>query len=340
MASQLSSGAPTYGLMYELYVIAAVVVGGTSLSGGSGRIFGTLIGAFIFLFITAVRSQRIVRHRMFVVLILTFFSLLFWAFFEQAGSSVNNFTDRNVDRVSEARYLTDTDVGKTIKFRIPPAMDDEVSSTSTRGPSMGSIADTGSPSLLTSPGAQQSLVALCNELEISPAFIPALKDWLDDNLEPEYPDGAEDDYYTRLEQPYRTANRLMVDVSELRLLKGMDAEKFSALKPFITALPESTGINLNTVSEQVFNSLGLELNYQAVVDARDEDAFADLQDFEQRMSIALEEDQKKYLAVATDYFLADGQVTINDKTVYIKSLIERDGKGQTHVLSRNLGDIL
>jgi ribose transport system permease protein len=33
--------------MYELYVIAAVVVGGTSLSGGEGRVFGTLIGAFI-----------------------------------------------------------------------------------------------------------------------------------------------------------------------------------------------------------------------------------------------------------------------------------------------------
>jgi ribose transport system permease protein len=47
MASQLKSGAPTYGLTYELYVIAAVVVGGTSLSGGEGKILGTLIGAFI-----------------------------------------------------------------------------------------------------------------------------------------------------------------------------------------------------------------------------------------------------------------------------------------------------
>lgn len=46
-ASQLKSGSPTYGLMYELYVIAAVVVGGTSLSGGEGKILGTLIGAFI-----------------------------------------------------------------------------------------------------------------------------------------------------------------------------------------------------------------------------------------------------------------------------------------------------
>jgi ribose transport system permease protein len=46
-ASQLKSGSPTYGLMYEMYVIAAVVVGGTSLSGGQGKVFGTLIGALI-----------------------------------------------------------------------------------------------------------------------------------------------------------------------------------------------------------------------------------------------------------------------------------------------------
>ena len=47
MASQLKSGAPTYGQMYELYIIAAVVVGGTSLAGGEGKVLGTLIGAFI-----------------------------------------------------------------------------------------------------------------------------------------------------------------------------------------------------------------------------------------------------------------------------------------------------
>lgn len=47
LASQLKSSSPTYGQAYELYVIAAVVVGGTSLSGGEGRILGTLIGALI-----------------------------------------------------------------------------------------------------------------------------------------------------------------------------------------------------------------------------------------------------------------------------------------------------
>ena len=46
-ASQLNTGTPNMGIMYELYVIAAVVVGGTSLAGGSGKILGTLIGVFV-----------------------------------------------------------------------------------------------------------------------------------------------------------------------------------------------------------------------------------------------------------------------------------------------------
>ncbi|MDF1753612.1 MAG: ABC transporter permease [Verrucomicrobiales bacterium] len=46
-ASQIKVGTPNIGVMFELYVIAAVVVGGTSLSGGSGRVIGTLIGALI-----------------------------------------------------------------------------------------------------------------------------------------------------------------------------------------------------------------------------------------------------------------------------------------------------
>lgn len=47
VTSRLSSAQPTAGMGYELDAIAAVVVGGTSLMGGKGRIMGTLIGALI-----------------------------------------------------------------------------------------------------------------------------------------------------------------------------------------------------------------------------------------------------------------------------------------------------
>jgi ribose transport system permease protein len=46
-ASLHVTGDPKSGTLVELQVIAAVVVGGTSLAGGQGRIFGTLVGALI-----------------------------------------------------------------------------------------------------------------------------------------------------------------------------------------------------------------------------------------------------------------------------------------------------
>lgn len=47
ITSRLNSAQPTAGQAYEMDAIAAVVLGGTSLSGGRGRIFGTLVGALI-----------------------------------------------------------------------------------------------------------------------------------------------------------------------------------------------------------------------------------------------------------------------------------------------------
>jgi ribose transport system permease protein len=46
-SSRLMTGQPTAGQGYELQVIAAVVIGGGSLTGGEGSVVGTLIGAFI-----------------------------------------------------------------------------------------------------------------------------------------------------------------------------------------------------------------------------------------------------------------------------------------------------
>ena len=70
-----------------------------------------------YLVLQTFRLEKVPRERMFVVLILTFFSLLFWAFFEQGGSSLNNFADRNVDRVAELRQIEPAEVGTTIRLQ-------------------------------------------------------------------------------------------------------------------------------------------------------------------------------------------------------------------------------
>jgi len=96
--------------------ILAVVLKETSRPAGLVLILAGL-GAFVYLGIETIRLDHVPRQRMYVVLILTFFSMLFWAFFEQAGSSVNNFTDRNVDRVFEQQSVSADQVGKTIQIQ-------------------------------------------------------------------------------------------------------------------------------------------------------------------------------------------------------------------------------
>jgi POT family proton-dependent oligopeptide transporter len=79
-------------------------------------IFG--LGALGYLLFEAVRSVKVERERLFAVLVMMFFSMLFWAFFEQAGSSINNFTDRNVDRVIEDHRISAADVGKPVDLTV------------------------------------------------------------------------------------------------------------------------------------------------------------------------------------------------------------------------------
>ena len=104
-----------------------------SSKGGAGEIAGvflsevskpaglvlTVLGVFAFGYLIreTFRLDKIPRERMMAALTLIFFQMLFFAFFEQAGSSVNNFTDRNVDRVTEDSAVTDDMVGQTITLQ-------------------------------------------------------------------------------------------------------------------------------------------------------------------------------------------------------------------------------
>jgi len=86
-------------------------VAGYALMIGGGAALGYLIYA-------TAKSPKIERERLQVVLILMFFTMLFWAFFEQAGSSINLFTDRNVNRVFPTETVTEDMVGKTIPVEV------------------------------------------------------------------------------------------------------------------------------------------------------------------------------------------------------------------------------
>jgi general secretion pathway protein K len=182
---------------------------------------------------------------------------------------------------------------------------------------------------------EDRLRALCNNLDLSPVFISALKDWIDADPDVVDADGAEDDYYTNLDPPYRSANRMMTDISELLLIKGMDTEIYNKLKPFITVLPASANLNINTIPAEIYQVLDSNLDPDKFISERETEPFTSLEDYNKRMNHVL---PNVGLSVTTEYFLASGQITLGTKTLFVNTLIHRDNRGATRILSRKLGE--
>lgn len=76
----------------------------------------------------------------------------------------------------------------------------------------------------------------------------SIADWIDSDDAPA-PNGAEDDSYQGQRVPYRTAGRLIGDVSEIRAVRGMTPQFYERMRPWLCALPgaDLSPINLNTL---------------------------------------------------------------------------------------------
>ena len=79
-------------------------------------------------------------------------------------------------------------------------------------------------------------------------------DWIDGNITPSVPDGAEDSVYMGQTPPYRTANRYITSASELLALPGFGRERYLKLAPYVTALPYNTPVNLCTAPGLVLDA--------------------------------------------------------------------------------------
>lgn len=101
----------------------------------------------------------------------------------------------------------------------------------------------------------QVLQRLLASQGLAPELADAVLDWIDADSDLSGNGGAEDPYYLSLARPYRTANRPMVQVEELYRVRGFDATTVAKLRPYVTALPVRTMINVNTASDVVLAAL-------------------------------------------------------------------------------------
>ncbi|MBE0484235.1 MAG: type II secretion system minor pseudopilin GspK [Bacterioplanes sp.] len=184
----------------------------------------------------------------------------------------------------------------------------------------------------------QRFTNLLNLLGLDVDYAAMWSRWLDENSQ------EDNRYQAGREQPYRAAYQACQHVSEVLLLDGMDRESYQRLEPYISCLPFSSPLNVNTATAAVLAALDVNLTLadgQSIVDARGDKGFSTLDDFwslsviepytrprdpnESNEEAAKRPDpwEKTDFSIRSDYFEAFARIDLNDRVATLSALIHR-----------------
>ena len=171
----------------------------------------------------------------------------------------------------------------------------------------------------------------------------AVIDWLDSDDRTSSPGGAEENFYSSSDTPYRPANRRFVSVTELRQVKGMTTEIYNYLAPLLIALPNKEGFNLNTAPAALMRSLQQkdiatplsDSDATILMGSRPEDnngtAYQSVEGFlessEANQVFGVDRDlwpNVKGLRTGSEYFILTSSVTLLDYQQTLISIIKRE----------------
>lgn len=161
-----------------------------------------------------------------------------------------------------------------------------------------------------------------------------------------------DDDYLSSETPYRASYQLFKHPSELLLVKLVDAKSYRILTPYITALPITATLNVNTASNTVLSSLSREWSLpeaDKIVSARGEEGFKKVDGFWSLPDVlpftkagsSSDDDNKTSkevwdktdFSVNSEYFEVFAKVELADRVATIEMLLYRNaetGKMRTY----------
>ena len=186
---------------------------------------------------------------------------------------------------------------------------------------------------------------LLENSEASPqALATAVRDWIDDDLEPAGIDGAEDYTYTGYSKPYRTSNTLLAHSSELMVIKGFDAQIYDSIKDYVCVLPTEQGtINVNTVKPEQAELVWVLLEDVDLATVRQaleqlpEEGYDEASFFEMLGSGKVSQDGRGRLVFDSQYLQLTAKAMVQSGSARMQSLLMKsDSKFQ--VVARHIGD--
>ena len=188
------------------------------------------------------------------------------------------------------------------------------------------------------PTAIEGFRRLLLALELDVRLADRMADWIDRDLEPNFPDGAEDSVYLGREPPFRTANRPVTSISELLLVyPELGQTGYARLRPFVAALPRGTFININTARPEVLltaaENMGLREAERIATD-RPEAGWESLE----QLGDMIPAEARGALGVASNWFRLSVRVDIGTQRFTMYSLLHRDASGSVATVIRSFTD--
>ena len=177
--------------------------------------------------------------------------------------------------------------------------------------------------------------------ELSQAVI----DWQDTNDEVTGAMGAESSYYQGLDPAYLTPNTKFHSIEELKLVRGFEGKNYDLIKPYVTALPEQTKVNMNTAPALLLASIDPKVDVKAIeqqlkIKETELTHFNNVDDLWKLSAFSGIDEQSKTDAASlldskSNYFTAQIEVMLSERKRQFTSLMMRKDK-QVIVYSRSL----
>ncbi|KEQ18067.1 type II secretion system minor pseudopilin GspK [Endozoicomonas numazuensis] len=192
--------------------------------------------------------------------------------------------------------------------------------------------------------AVQSLRIFQNLLvnhSMDPNLAYRVQDWVDSDREVSS-QGAEDNTYLLASPAYRTANTTMTSLSELRLIQGWFNQSSHSVMPELSALPDTTRININTAPRDVLLALSNQLSTAQVDDIIQQRQTQGIDSMEALLNIPSLKPQANDLQAApltfySQHFSARIKARFRDTEYEMRSWFQVSDRGEVFITHREVG---
>jgi general secretion pathway protein K len=199
------------------------------------------------------------------------------------------------------------------------------------------------PDMQPDPVQVQAFIQLLELSGLETKWAGYMIDWIDGDITPSNPDGAEDSVYMGQTPPYRTANRYITSTSELLALPGFGRDRYLKLAPYVTALPygaSGTPVNICSAPDRVLNAYLGHVDFDADSLAKNRlDApgcFPTRRDYEAAFADPkLLAQVRPKTALVSNYFRLTSFITIGSAEFNLYSLLFQDGSGKVRPIQRS-----